>query len=167
VIALAVQLGVAVRPMRREVRHALVRGLGMSEEPRVLLNPVIRSRAVTQRGLKASLAGVRRVGEAANGSDVLRQRIPDFLEPPAVVHLRLAERIAQHDERVDFDGGVNLHPVLYRADAVVGLAPRVVATAVARRIGRYDDLALRQQRHDVRVEPPPDREPSLLLVLPA
>ena len=60
----------------------------------VLLDLVQLCRPVHSGRGKAGLAGVGRIGQAADGSDVLRQSFPDGREPSAVVNVRGGELVA-------------------------------------------------------------------------
>jgi len=165
VVALPVQFCAPVRPMRSEVRHALVRRLRMRGKPRVLLYPMIRSRPVPEGDLQALLAVVSGVGETPLRDDIVWKVIPYLLEPLTLVNVRLRERVAEYEERVDLDRRVRLDPVLDGPDPVVRLPPGVVPSAVACRVRRDDDLPPRKERQDVRMEALPDDEPTPALVL--
>jgi len=76
------------------------------------------------------------------------------------MHVRGGQFVAQDQETIDLDGGVRLHPVLVRTVRVRRLAPSALATGVAGRVGRYDDVSFRQTLHEEREEPLQQRCPA-------
>ncbi len=148
-VALRRQRGEALRELLGEEDQLVVVDPMLHQALGVLLDLVQRRRPVQPGRGEARLAVVGRIGQAASRDDILRQSLPDIRERLAVMHVRGGQFVAEHEEAVDLDGGVRLHPVLVRTVRVWRLAPSAFATGVTGRISCYDCLPLRQMLQNV------------------
>lgn len=83
------------------------------------------------------------------------------------MHVRSRELIAQDEELVRLNDGMEFDPVLRGLNAVIGLATRALPVAEAGSVGRRDDRPSRQLHQNVREEPLPQSQLASAGVLPA
>ena len=121
----------------------------------VLLDAVEWCRSMPPGGGQAVVAEVGGVRQTPLRRDVIRKIIPHLREHLAVVHVRVGQAMAEHEELVHFYCGMNLDPVLGRLETMVSLAPGTLPAREAGSVGSDDLRSLRKRADDEVVEPLP------------
>ena len=127
----------------------------------ILFDAVYGRSPMSQSSLEAFLAVVSGISQATNWDDIFWNAIPNFFEHLAVVDVRFCELIVQNQKSINFNGRMNLHPVLVGTMIIWGVFPALFPTAETCGISGYDGLPALKAIQNEAVEPLPDVVPAL------
>lgn len=133
----------------------------------ITLYAVYRRCPMSQSRLEAFLTIVSRIGQTAYRDDIFRNVIPYCFEHLAVVDIRFREFVIQNQKGIDFNGRMNLHPVLIGSMIIWRFFPATLSATETTGICGYDGLPSMKAIQNEAVEPLPDVVPTPGSVLSA